>query len=198
MSSYVRRPVQTAVGMLILMGLVGTLHWLGFLWPAPGPLAPPPGRVGSGGLFDVGERFSYGLLFLSNRGPEPAVILRVTLARVTPGLELIGMYSVPAESDHPLAHVGLVRAYPPDGESRKGQEWPGPTRPVPGAVVPPGKSQEVVMGFRMTRPGVGGFRGIVVDYRVGWRRFRAYFDDSVVACVPPSSFTLDTCPSFLP
>ena len=116
---------------------------------------------------------SFGLVALVNRGSKPAVLEGVHALNRTPGMEVVrALVSRPRG-------IGLVHGYPePDAAN--------PLRPVAGFVVPPdGTDQaafQVILVLRIAQDGRAWFRHVAVDYRVGDRKYRAVFPESVALC----------------
>jgi hypothetical protein len=132
---------------------------------------------------EVGEVVTFGGIVLENFGQRPAVLEDI---RIDPPLDS-GMTLVDvrvAGSDRGIGMVGTDGGFPPSGMPSAA------IHPLAGAVVPPEQGGdrwgvEVLMGFRLNRPGQFGFNHALVDYRIGGKRHRIRVDDGFVLCGGP-------------
>jgi len=153
-----------------------------------GPLAPLSQNVAGGSMgVSPGVPFTYGLLFLDNRGTLPAIIDRVELIAPTGDIELIRASVVPT-SKRSDGSPAFERSYPPPGLQ---------LTPAAGFAVEPSSPAnlptEVILGLSV-RGNIGGFGGIAVEYHVGDDRFRAEFlGNRFNACAGPNPVKMD-CP----
>lgn len=132
---------------------------------------------------DVGQVVSFGGIILDNFSNRPAVLESI---RIDPPLDS-GMTLVDvkvAGRDRGIGMYGADGAFPPPGLPA------GALHPLPGAIVPPEQGDdrwgvEVLMAFRLNRPGQFGFNHALVDYRIGGKRHRIRVDDGFVLCGGP-------------
>jgi hypothetical protein len=153
-----------------------------------GPLADPFG-AGSSGPKDVGKPMSLWFT-LRNRGHEPATIERVALVDKDPSLRLLGVVTLPVKVIG--AGTGFVSGFPPPP---LGSETARP-QPIAGTIVSPGdytKGSPLVVGVAASAPGVHGFRGIVVYYRVGEKKYRAVYGEAAAICAPKGRYMKANC-----
>jgi len=135
-----------------------------------------------GAPIDLDEAYSFGSVVLRNAGDEPAVLDRLTLIDPSPGLEVVGMYTLPVPN---ARGVGFIEGFHP--------EW---GEPVAGSPVSPGRDLQVVIGVRVAEPGRYEFRGVLVDYRVDDARHRANLQHSLRVCAPFERYER-RCPGLL-
>ena len=112
---------------------------------------------------------SFGSVTLENRGSSPARLEAVRLVQADDEIDLVGALVVVPSGEEPL--IGSQRGYPP-------RQPGGTTHRVEGFV-------QILIGARIRRNGHFGFRGVAVDYRVGWRRYTAVFEHGLGLCAPP-------------
>jgi hypothetical protein len=132
---------------------------------------------------DSGQVVTFGGIVLDNHSKHPAVLESI---RIDPPLES-GMTLVDvkvADKTRGIGMVGADRVFPPEGMPATA------LRPLPGAIVPPEQGDdrwgvEVLMAFRLNRPGQFGFNHALVDYRIGGKRHRVRVDDGFVLCGGP-------------
>ena len=55
---------------------------------------------------------------------------------------------------------------------------------------------QLVVGFKVTGPGIAKFRGVEVTYKVGDRRYREVYETFTYLCAPESEYPVggDNCP----
>jgi hypothetical protein len=154
-----------------------------------GPLADSFGS-GSSGAKDVGKPMSVWFT-LRNRGHEPAKIERVALVDKDPALRLLGAVTLPLKMIG--GGGGFVSGFPPrplgSGTARP--------RAIAGAVVSTGDyahGATLVVGIAASAPGIHGFRGVVVDYRVGGKKYRTVYGESAAICAPKRRYAKAECP----
>lgn len=80
--------------------------------------------------------------------------------------------------------VGSDHGFPPPGIPAEA------LRPLSGAVVPPRHEDpdwgvEVLLGFKLNRPGQFGFHHALIDYRIGGKRHRIRVNDGFFICGGP-------------
>lgn len=144
-----------------------------------GPLAEPKafGSAALRGGLDPGEPLSVGQYILENTGSGPVRVDRLWLVEPTPGLRLVGAYA-----SHE-SHVGARRGYGPPRSA---------SHPV-GLEVPPGRDAAyvVVIGVQADKPGRYVTDGLRVAYHRGGRRWETTLRQSIVLCVPESTYPCD-------
>ncbi|MGH9006015.1 MAG: hypothetical protein ACRDYV_23055 [Acidimicrobiia bacterium] len=159
----------------------------------PGNLGPldagDRGATRSLSSLEIGQAVTVGGIVVSNAGSKPLVLEGLRL--VPPpaeGLELIGAQVAPDE-DRAMAVPGTSRRYPPDPADVGG------AHPLPGAVIGPRtpgqespRGTAILVGLRLTKPGVFGFEGLEIDYRVGGTRYALKVDFDFTACGPPADY----------
>jgi hypothetical protein len=132
---------------------------------------------------DIGQVVTFGGIVLDNHSKHPAVLESI---RIDPPLDS-GMSLVDvkvADKNRGIGMVGADRGFPPEGMPTAA------IHPLPGAIVPPEQGHdrwgiEVLMAFRLNRPGQFGFNHALVDYRIGGKRHRIRVDDGFVLCGGP-------------
>jgi hypothetical protein len=124
--------------------------------------------------------YSWGLAILRNSGETDVIVERVTLVDETGTIRVVGIRAVPETA---ADAVGFA----PGFDSSAGGS-------VDGLVVPPGRGNgfQLVFGLAVDRPGISGFRGLRVEYRVGDTRFATTLRHVVVLCAPVEQY--DECP----
>ena len=132
---------------------------------------------------DVGQIVSFGGIVLENFSGRSAVLEKI---RIDPPLDS-GMTLVDvrvAGKDRGIGMYGADVAFPPPGLPSTA------LHPLPGAIVPPRQEDdrwgiEVLMAFRLNRPGQFGFNHALIDYRIGGKRHRIRVADGFVVCGGP-------------
>lgn len=165
--------------------------------PGDGPLE---GGVGNeqGQPLDVGQPYTWGSTLLLNEGKKPAVLERVRLLGVTGSLELLAVHTrqVPDERGQGL-YFGDTSFPRSDYPSRPLAEQK--VVPVPKTFGPEGSPIEglqIILGVKVNEPGVARFGAVEVTYKVGGRRYREVYNDSVYLCAPYDAYTGNgDCPS---
>ena len=141
--------------------------------------------MGESAVMDVGKAGTYGAETIRNHGSAPAVLDGVSFVGKSHGLEVIGPLAlhVRTQPGLPALVTGLIRQFPPPHEGATLQA-------VPGYRVAPHRSwrddAELLIGFRPHRKGVLSYRGFVLHYHVGGRRYVSAYPDPLVICVPRS------------
>lgn len=132
---------------------------------------------------EVGEVVTFGGIVLDNHGNRPAVLESIRIdPPLDPGMSLVEVKV--AGKDRGIGMVGADRGFPPPGIRAEA------FRPLPGSIVPPRQEDEewgveVLMGFRLNKPGQFGFHHALVDYRIGEKRHRIRVNDGFVICGGP-------------
>lgn len=132
---------------------------------------------------DVGQIVTFGGIILRNFTDKSAVLEEI---RIDPPLDS-GMTLVDvkvAGKERGIGMIGTDRGFPPSGVPLEA------LRPLRGAIVPPRDEDpewgvEVMMGFRLDRPGQFGFHHALIDYRIGNKRHRVRASDGFFICGGP-------------
>jgi hypothetical protein len=124
--------------------------------------------------------YSWGLAMLRNSGDDDAVVTRVSLVEESGTIREVGVRAVPERAEDAVG-------FAPGFDASTGQA-------VDGLVVPPGDGNgfQLVFGLEVDRPGISGFRGVRVEYRVGDSRFATTLGHLVVLCAPVEEY--EECP----
>lgn len=160
-----------------------------------GPL-DGPNKVGYGGPAAIGQVFSGGLGNLRVEGDEPAVIESVRVLGLTGPIEFLGVRTrlLPSEDGNFLGDNGFP---PPKYPAKLLSEQ---------NVVPvvtnfsekgnPLDALQLLVGFKVTGPGIAKFRAVEVTYRVGDRRYREEYETFTYLCAPESEYPVESpkCP----
>lgn len=142
-----------------------------------GPLSPPRGAgstVSGVTPLALGDAASIGIFIPPNRGSSSAVLESARLIGVIPGTRLLGIRvtscGLGADSGFPPLHV-CTRV---------------PLSPLAGYVARPGATRanrvDIVVGISAPRPGIYGFVGVSLDYRVGTQQFQAIYAQGGEIC----------------
>jgi len=161
---------------------------------------PLDGGVGTeqGQPLEVKQPYTWGSVLLLNKGDKPATLERVRLLGVTGSLELLAVHTRPVPDERGqglyLGDTGFPRTdYPTRPLAEQN------VVPVPKTFSPEGTPYErlqIILGVQVREPGVARFEAVEVTYKVGGRRYREVFDDSVYLCAPYDAFTGNgDCPS---
>ncbi len=124
--------------------------------------------------------YSWGLVVLRNSGSADAIVESVSLVDTTGTIRDVGVRAVPETA---VEAVGFA----PGFDASAGEE-------VDGLVVPPGNGNgfQLVFGLEVDRPGISGFRGVRVTYRVADTHFATTLGHVVVLCAPVEQY--EECP----
>ena len=144
-----------------------------------GPLAPREGYSDAVATpVDLKTPYSWGLVYLRNKGNEGARVVALDLGEVPPGVRILGSYA-----QNPLGRsIGFMPGFrPTNGE------------PVVGLDIPPHAIYELVVGLSATRQGRHVIPDVRVRYTSGGETYVATFKQSVVLCAPKNRYT--ECPS---
>jgi hypothetical protein len=109
---------------------------------------------------DVGEAVTVGRLVVSHTGRKPLVLESLRLLPLFPeGLELVGVLTTEDPDREPVSFAGS--GFPPE------EALVGGTRPLKGAsiapateVAAPGRGTAILVGLRLTKPGVYRFESV--------------------------------------
>jgi hypothetical protein len=136
----------------------------------------------TGIVVDIGQVVTFGGIILENFSNRPAVLESIRIdPPLDPGMTLVDVQV--AGKERGIGMVGTDLGFPPSGMP------PEALRPLRGAVVPPRHEDdkwgvEVLMAFKLNRPGRFGFHHALIDYRIGDKRHRIRVDDGFVICGP--------------
>ena len=130
---------------------------------------------------DVGQIVTFGGIILENFSNRAAILESI---RIEPPLDpAVSLVDVKvAGKDRGAGMVGADVGFPSP------HIRPESLRPLPGAIVPPGDHEwgvEVLMAFKLNRPGQFGFQHALIDYRIGEKRHRIRVSDGFVICGGP-------------
>ena len=161
---------------------------------------PLDGGVGTeqGQPLDVKQPYTWGSTLLLNEGKKPAVVERVRLLGVTGSLELLAVHTRPVPDERGqglyLGDTGFPRADYPSRPLAEQNVVPVPTTFSPEGT--PYERLQIILGIQVNEPGVARFEAVEITYKVGGRRYREVFDDSVYLCAPNDAYTgHGDCPS---
>ena len=206
MRGYGRRFVAISAAVLLAaltLNVVGVLRYPGGplrdATDAPLWLDLPMGNVSSSRV-DLGQAADrdllgtavyYGVPNLTNTWPLSATIEAITPLEPKPGLIVEGIYV-----SRPGSNVSGIVGY--DAGLPAGQTFEETYAGLPAAVDPSGSgpvsAATTLIVVHVDRPGVIGFSGFSVDYRVGPFTFRTVKHAALGICVPPFPAGA-TCPS---
>ena len=165
--------VVLGLGTLFLVRMLGDDVKIG------GPLAHPDPdyRDATTAPVALNEPYSWGLIYLDNRGSDPAQVEALDLGQVPSGLRVLGSYAVPGN-----AGIGLLAGYAPN----RG-------RPVVGLTIPPKATYNVVLGLSAMARGRHMIPAVRIRYTSGNQTYEATFNQAVVLCAPEADYP--ECPS---
>jgi hypothetical protein len=160
--------------VVLALGIFFVVRMLGDNVKSGGPLAHPDPdyRDASTAPVALNEPYSWGLIYLDNRGSDPAQVEALDLGQVPSGLHVLGSYAVPGN-----AGIGLLAGY----ASNRG-------RPVVGLTIPPRETYNVVVGLSATAPGQHAIPLVRVRYSSGNQEYEATFNQAVVLCAPKADY----------
>lgn len=188
------------VGLIAAITLVGVIG-VGILQTtrtsSDGPLDGGVGTI-QGQRLEVKEPFTWGSTLLLNKGKKPAKLERVRLLGVTGSFELLAVHTrpVPDERDQGLylGDTGFPRTDYPSRPLAEQNVVPVPTTFSPEGT--PYERLQIILGVQVGEPGVARFEAVEVTYKVGGRRYREVFRDSVYLCAPTDVYKGEgQCPS---
>lgn len=134
--------------------------------------------------FPVGTTFTDGLQKFVISGTRPATIEDVQAIGTTSGMKFLGA-SVAGE-DRRWAAIESMPSYPPTQSSL------GSIRPAAGAVVRPGRvGAELLLGMKITKPGIQQRPGIRVIYSIAGQKYQVDYHATIVNC--PRGFSYKEC-----
>ncbi len=166
-----------AAGLLVLLVLTIGCHGAN----VEGPLQPPSSRAPaanvSGFREALGHAWTFGMLFpIRNYGRATAVLDDAVLVDSTGGVDIVGMLAADITGQHHTWSGDDV--FPP--------RHPSGQLPLQGFEIRPFAAQavQVLLGLRLTREGLHGFRAVAILYHVGGRHYRYVFPSGAYACTP--------------
>lgn len=131
---------------------------------------------------EVGEVVTFGGIILENFSKRAAVLESIRIENLDPGITLVDLKV--AGKDRGIGMVGADHGFPGPAIRPESLRPPACTR------VPPRQEDgewgvEVLMGFRLNKPGQFGFHHALVDYRIGGKKHRIRMNDGFVVCGGP-------------
>lgn len=163
---------------------------------ADGPLQVPDPHGMTTAAADVGQVFTDGFEMLVVEGDEPITIRDVSLVGADPQLELVD--AVVAAEERTL-NFAYDPAFPPAEMDL------GPLSAAEGMVLYPRSQQrigtdgftdyELLLGIRITEPGVWKRTGVRILYEVGDREYAWNSPAELIACTKDHSEDGVSCPS---
>lgn len=174
-----------AVVALVALG-VWTLPYAGVPLSA-GPIHPSNAHGTALDMFDVGDRFTYGLNTISLAGTHAAVIKDVEVIGLDDGVRFLG-----AQLGGPDRKIGawqILETWPP----RHPKTDPRPL----GTPIPPeseGRDWELFIGLEVTAPGRFLSDGWRVTYEVDGRTYRHTIPAYVLICTRDEGGSTRKCP----
>jgi hypothetical protein len=142
---------------------------------------------GSGGAGPLGE-------------PKDAGVTRTGMPVKTHQFALTALPLLPGRIDHPLELLGVRLLHPEDAHGlviryaveiprvailAGGRGWRAKARglkPLPGYVVQPHTTTEIVVGAAAAKPGIYLLRGFIIDYRIGGTHYHAMRHQQLEVC----------------
>jgi len=174
-------PLLLASAVVLGLGIFFLVRMLGDDVKSGGPLANPPDyRDEARAPVDLNEPISWGLIYLENKGSDPAHVEALDLGQIPSGLRVLGSYAFPGN-----AGIGLLLGYAPS----RG-------RPVVGLTIPPKATYNVVLGLSATARGRHMIPAVRIRYTSGNQKYEATFNQAVALCAPRADYP-DGCPSGL-
>jgi hypothetical protein len=174
--------------VLLLLAVLVLVVGLGILFLARalsdgvksgGPLArPAESRDAVAVPVDLKAPYWWGLIYLRNKGDEPAQVEALDLGQIPAGMRVLGSYATKAGT----GPSGFGEGYPPS----QGQ-------PVADLVIPSGAVYEVVVGLEATTKGRHVIPDVRVRYESGGQKYEATFQQAVVLCAPKADYK-EGCP----
>jgi hypothetical protein len=185
------------IAFIALVGVIGVRILQTTRTSSDGPLDGGVGTI-QGQRLEVKEPFTWGSTLLLNKGKKPAKLERVRLLGVTGSFELLAVHTrpVPDERDQGLylGDTGFPRTDYPSRPLAEQNVVPVPTTFSPEGT--PYERLQIILGVQVGEPGVARFEAVEVTYKVGGRRYREVFQDSVYLCAPVAVYKAEgQCPS---
>lgn len=131
---------------------------------------------------EVGNVVTFGGIILENFSDRAAELESIRIEDLDPGISLVDVKV--AGKDRGIGMVGAEHGFPPPGIRAES------FRPLQGTRIPPRQEDaewgiEVLMAFRLNKPGQFGFHHALVDYRIGGKKHRIRVNDGFVVCGGP-------------
>lgn len=148
-----------------------------------GPLRDPGDPPSAASLpVELGQPFSYGLLYLDSPVDRSLVVDEVRLMKATAGLRIIGQYLTPPY------RPGENGFGPPGNPGLETGVWKRSTwDPLP-TVLPARQVWEVILVLQIDRPGWYEARGLAVHYHDGTQTHVAHYPSYFFSvCYPPEA-----------
>ncbi len=164
---------------LLVVTLVTTGWWAGLVGDRVrdgGPLEPDGPYVW---FYEAREGivFSDGMQMLSLQGPDRATVRSVTVQGGGKALDFLGArVGLPGR---PYDFQQQMKGFPPKAVPARLQV------PAEGAVLEPGKSYMLILGYRVISDVLDRRRSVTVEYEAAGERYRRVSQVSLVACPPP-------------
>lgn len=152
-----------------------------------GPIRKPHAHAAVIDMFDVGDRFTYGLNTLMIQGNEPAVVTNIEVAGLDPGVRFLGaMLGSPSRR----ANSQIIDHWPPRQPAHE-------VRPLSTPVTPSSEDRagwELFIGLEITEPGRFLSDGWLINYRVSGRTYRYVMPARLMICATADGSTDTKCP----
>ena len=186
-----------AAGVLGTMAIVGIFVLRGTGSDVrPGPIHGPLGST-LAQLLKVGDIFSVGSVDLENEGQHSGRVERIRLLGVTGPMEFLGVRTR-REPDPAGDFLGFPGFPPPEYPAVPLQQ--DPIVPVPTERTEAGsplQRLQLLIGVRVTGPGVARYRAVEVTYTMRGRRYRRVMRNAAYLCATtaPEINPADPCPT---
>lgn len=185
------------VASVLLAGIMAVVIMQTMRTSSGGPLDGGAGTI-QGQRLEVKEPYTFGSTLLRIDGKKPATLERVRLLGVTGSFELLAVHTRPVPDERGqglfLGNTGFPRTDYPTRPLAEQNVVPVATTRTPAGT--PGEGLQIVLGVQVGDPGVARFEAVEVTYKVGGRRYREVFLDSVYLCAPVDVYKGEgQCPS---
>jgi hypothetical protein len=171
-----RIPLLLALALVVALGLFLLVRALtGDDVQAGGPLTLTPDyhdQVTAPVV--IGRPYSWGQIFLHNKGDKPVRVEAFELDQVPSGLRVLGTYAQPSPEGRA---IGFYYGYKPSLG-----------RPLVGLVIPPKDIVEVVVGLAAQGKGRMKIPGARFRYVSDGKTYEATFNQAVVVCAPKAHY----------
>jgi hypothetical protein len=131
---------------------------------------------------------SSGLDIVTVEGDKPAVIEAVEVLGLSGPIEFLGVHTMrlPRENGTFSGDYGFPpTAWPTKPLSEQHMVPVSATRTASGE---PEEALQLVIGVKVTGPGIARYRAVEVTYRVGGRRYREVFENPIYLCAPMAEY----------
>ncbi len=188
------RTLSIVAATLVSIGLLGAVGFDRWDRTAVHRGGPVSGGAGiNGARLAVGETVVFRGFLLRNASKTPAVLEDVRILGLSGGFEVVGLRTGPA-AIRPEDFLHRGDPYPPIGSDSLADRHVVPGAKSPTASGEPDGGLRLEIGARTMQPGVARARGVEFTYRVGHRRYRRSYDDSMYLCAPVEQFPGTACP----